>query len=300
MRKLLLIGMIFMKKIYLLFSIFCLIFFHSVAQSQNSYTLLEGKKAQERLDIQNDFNRDNLIKAFKEVSAMSNVEGMTVVDFGCGTSSAYPDIKTLIGSSGKYIGIDESAKQIEFNRARFNKVDYIVGNEQTKETKEALASADIIYIRFVVMHQKNPKHFLKIIYNIAKPDAFIIIQEPETDKEKRKFIAAKYPFATELCDFKTQIGKKRGLNYNFAVHIEPALQSLRPKKLIHYATYNELPMSQAKVFLGKTLNEIHIKDPSVLSEELLTHYLNIISKLPEGKDDKWRLDLMHTIIAQKS
>lgn len=269
------------------------------ALAKGTYTLFEGKKAQERLDIQNEFNRGILIKAFNEVSSLKNIEGMSVVDFGCGTSSAYPDIRSLIGPSGKYIGIDNSEKQIEFNKARFKDVNYIIGDEKEKTVQEVLASADIIYIRFVVMHQKNPKDFLQMIYSIAKPGAFIIIQEPESDEEKKKFTAAKYPFAIELCDFKTLIGKKRGLDYNFAPKIEKYLQILTSNKLIHKTECVEIPMTQAKLFLRKTFNEIHAKDPAVLNEELLARYMNILSKLPEGENDKWRLDLMHTIIVQK-
>lgn len=206
----------------------------------------------------------------------------------------------MIGPSGKYIGIDNSEKQIEFNKVRFKGINYIVGDEEAKTTQEVLASADIIYIRFVVMHQKNPQDFLKRIYSIAKPGSFIIIQEPESDEEKKKFTAAKYPFAIELCDFKTLIGKKRGLDYNFASQIEPYIQTLRPKQLIHNTEYTELPMPQAKAFLAKTFNEIHAKDPSVLSKKLLARYINILFNLPEDENVKWRLDLMHTIIVQKS
>lgn len=49
------------------------------AIAQDTYTLLEGKAAKERLDIQNEFNRGILIKAFTEVSSITNIEGMTVL-----------------------------------------------------------------------------------------------------------------------------------------------------------------------------------------------------------------------------
>lgn len=288
-----------MKIIRFVLAFFSLMAICLNAMAKDTYTLLEGKSAQERLDIQNEFNRDILINAFEEVSSIANIEGATIVDFGCGTSSAYPDIKALIGQSGKYVGVDSSEKQIEFNKTRFHDASYIIGNEETKNVQAVLASADIIYIRFVVMHQKNPKQFLEKIYALAKSGAFIIIQEPESDEAKRTFTAERYPFAIELCDFKTMIGKKRGLDYNFASQIEPYFKSLKPMKLIHHSEYIELPMSQAKVFLAKTFNEIHTKDPSVLNEDMLGHYMNILSKLPEGEGEKWRLDLMHTIIVQK-
>lgn len=285
--------------IYWILLSLCITFISLNVAAKDTYTLMEGKSAQERLDIQNQFTREILIKSFKEISSITDIKGMTAVDLGCGTSSAYPDIQNLIGPSGKYIGIDNSEQQIAFNKRRFSEISYILGNEDTKEVQEALARADIIYIRFVVMHQTNPKNFLEKIYSSAKSGAFIIIQEPESDEEKKKFIQSKYPFAIELCDFKTLIGKKRGLDYNFASQIEPSIQTLKPKKLVHNTEYIELPMSQAKVFLAKTFNEIHDKDASVLSKELLAHYMSILSKLPEGENDKWRLDLMHTIIVQK-
>ncbi|MCE2992581.1 MAG: methyltransferase domain-containing protein [Alphaproteobacteria bacterium] len=251
------------------------------------------------MEIQNEFARDILINAFQDVSFIKTIQGMTVVDFGCGASSAYKDISRLIGESGRYIGIDDSEKQIEFNKAHFQGMEYIVGNENSKEAWQVLYSADIIYMRFVVIHQKNQKGFLRTLYDDRKPVSFLIIQEPDYDQEKKKFVAQRYPFAVEIPEFKGMLGKKRGVDYNFAPHIKPFFETLKYQKLIHNTNHMELPMPQAKAFFKAAFKEVNSKDPVNFDEESLAHYLDIVSMLPENDNEKWPIDLMHTIIVQK-
>ena len=230
-------------------------------RTQTPYILAEGKNANKRLDFQHKLFSGKLIEAFETASSMINISGATVVDFGCGTSSAYKDISTFIGCSGKYIGIDSSKEQISFNQSKYKAAYYLVGDENSPQVMAALTSADIIYLRFVVMHQKNQNEFVKKIYNTAKSKAILIIQEPENTPEHKAEMVKKYPFSGDLCDIKSKIGKRVDLNYNFAKDIEPVLKDLNPETIIHRSENIQIPLPQVKKLFTpeRPLKEIHFR-----------------------------------------
>lgn len=57
-------------------------------QTPPPYILAEGKNAKEHLDFQHALFRSKLFEAFETAASMREIRGATVVDFGCGTSSA--------------------------------------------------------------------------------------------------------------------------------------------------------------------------------------------------------------------
>ncbi len=271
------------------------------ANDKTTYSLAVGEDANQRLDFQDSLFRDRMIQAFKTVDSFKNISGSTIVDFGCGTSSTYDGITYLIGSTGQYIGIDASKEQITFNKSRFKEALYIVGDENSAASKAAISSADIVYLRFVVMHQKNPRDFVEEIYGAMKPGAILIIQEPEDTEYRKAEMVKKYPFSGNLCDFKIKVGKKLDLDYSFSKNLEPIFKELKPKRLIHTAEHIYVPLKQAKKLLENNIKEIGKKDvdKKILTDEEIKNYICDISKLPEESDDYWNLDFLHTFIAEK-
>lgn len=270
-----------------------------VAGDQNSYILAEGVEADQRLKFQHDLVKDELIKAFKKLSSIKNLKNSKIVDFGCGTSAAYHDIKNFIGDKGEYIGIDFSEKQISFNKQKFPNVTYIAGDESAPQVIEVFKNADIIYMRYVIMHQKQPAEFIKHIYRLLKPGAVLILQEPEETANRKAEMAKKYPFAAELCDFKKILGERRGLDYNYARKINELLQKLQPSKIIHVSKDLHITLSDAKKFLEFNIKEVANKDKNILTAEEVDNYLKMIDKLPDSKEEYWTLDHMHTFIVIK-
>lgn len=263
------------------------------------YVLGEGKEAASRLDLQNTLFKKYHVGAFKKTASLVRLEGAKVVDFGCGTSSAYEDIRSFIGDAGTYIGVDCSAAQIEINKQRYPHNTYIHGDENSAPVKKALASADIVYMRVVVMHQKHQIQFLKTIYKHLKPGAVLIIQEPENTLEQKKMNTAKYPFSGALVEIKARVGARMGLNYNFASQLEPVLKTFQPTILIHDTDYTRIPTYAAKELLTQTVNEVHRKNSTAITAEELARYLTLIDMLPTGPEHEWVCDLLHTCIVKK-
>ncbi len=272
-----------------------------IPKKSTNYALGEGRSAQKRLDFQNTLVKKHLIHALETASTMAPLKGSTVVDFGCGSSSAYETLYSFLGPRGTYIGIDRSKEHIALTNKRFKGKRYILGGEDSPEAEAAIATADVVYMRYVVMHQKQQKEFIHRIYNKLKPGAIFIVQEPQDTPERKAEMIEKYPYAGALCDFKSKIGEKLGLDYNFAPNLEALFKELRPSKLVHRAEDIYIPLKMAKKFYKEGITEIANKDKKkeLLTDEDLAHYMEIISQLPEEGDNYWNIDFFHTYIVQK-
>lgn len=266
---------------------------------KSPYALAVGQEANQRLDFQNSLLEKQMMQAFENAASFKKIKGATIVDFGCGTASAYAGIRSFIGPSGQYIGIDSSQEQIAFNQCQLKEPIYIVGDENSSDAQRAISTADILYLRCVVMHQKNPKSFVENLYKTAPPGALIIVQEPEDTPECKAEMVAKYPLCGDLCDLKVTLGKRLGLDYSFAKHLAPIFKELAPQKLIHKTESLYIPLAHAKKLLAASLNEITRNNKGLFTNQEITHYLHTIVQLPEEEGHTWNLDLFHTFIVQK-
>ncbi|MCH9812274.1 class I SAM-dependent methyltransferase [bacterium] len=286
-----------MKKYWLVWLALPFVLF---AKEKQEYILSEGKGDEKRLDFQNDLFHKELCKAFTFASAMVDLEGKVVVDFGCGVSSAYRGIATFIGENGTYIGIDSSKKQIEVAQAKNPHIEYLCGDQTCTQIQEVLKRADIIYLRAVVMHQKDPQQFLEEFYSILRPGTVVLIQEPENTVGQKNMMRFIYPHSYVLCTLKDDLGRRRGFDYNFAGKASSVLSDLSPSTFIHLHENLWATCKQAKVMYEGIITNVKqslLKDS--FSEEELGVYVDALEMLPDSNQRTWILDELHTFIVQK-
>ena len=278
----------------------CIIPYVLCAKDKQEYVFSEGKKDAYRLDFQNNLLDKELCKALSYATALNNLQGKVIIDLGCGVSSAYQRIESFIGKEGTYIGIDVSEKQIEVAKEKYPHLKYLCGDLINPEVRAELASADFIYLRAVVMHQKDPVSFLTDLYQMVKQGAVIIIQEPENTQSQKNAMQLMYPSSALLCEFKEDLGARRGFDYNFAGKIERVLEDFCPTMLIHLHENLWVTCSQAKFMFEELVN--NLKKPllkSSFSEEELQRYEDAAKALPVSDRKTWFLDELHTFIVMK-
>lgn len=287
--------------ILLLFIILAIIVQKTWTKGRSTYALKESKSEANRLDFQNTLFQKILENAFGKAAQFKNIEGATIVDFGCGTSSAYADISKHIGADGTYIGIDASEKQLAFAKEKYPHIHYINGDETNPDAQNAISNADIVFMRYVVMHQPQPEAFVRHIYDRLKPGALLIILEPEEPEERKQEMVAKYPYTEALCDLKVRIGKGLGLDYNFAAQLEPILKSLSATEFYHNKTKVKLPMKQAKLLLKSAIKSMKdmTLDRKIVAQDELVSCSEAVGKLPVGPEDYWHAGFMHTFVLRK-
>ena len=105
--------------------------------------------------------------------------GMRVVDLGCGTGMTTQLLAELVGPTGKVIGVDYSAAQVEQARAllpnQLSNVRFVEASAtETGLPKEAF---DLVYCRFLLIHLPDPEAALREMHELLKPEGIIAVED---------------------------------------------------------------------------------------------------------------------------
>ncbi|MBU0703267.1 MAG: methyltransferase domain-containing protein [Chloroflexi bacterium] len=120
--------------------------------------------------------KSQLLAAIKPVlDQLSNLG--TIVDVGCGVGAP---ARYLAGHYERYIGIDQSKEMINaaitFNRGN-PKAEFIAENVKSRDLPQNVA--DVILSDGVLHHITELDEALNALLRIAKPDAFLVVREPQ-------------------------------------------------------------------------------------------------------------------------
>lgn len=207
-------------------------------QIHPNYMLKTGEGDRERLNIQSVFVEAPLLEAMTKWQAEGLLEkdfsGKILLDFGCGTGSACSFLKKCFPNV-KYQGMDLAADSIASAQDAYPSEIFSIGNEHEQST---IHQADIIFVRFVVQHQRDPEQFLRNLTSQMKSGAKIIFFEPYTNLEhiSKELPNALYQTRMRLTDYKFALGEIAGNQQNFAPKILNHLTLLGLSEIQEFVT----------------------------------------------------------------
>lgn len=102
-------------------------------------------------------------------------EGMLILDVGCGTAAISKDIATIVGKSGKVIGIDNNQKFIDSGRIAHQNVKNLELLHTDIFDYEPNQKFDLIISARVLQWLNNPKDALLKMKSLLKPNGQISI-----------------------------------------------------------------------------------------------------------------------------
>lgn len=107
-------------------------------------------------------------------------KGDHVVEFGSGTGSDCISAASIVGSTGKVIGIDKSEKNIEISRGiidsqKINNVEYRFGDVEAAPVPDEYA--DVIYSSCVFNLQTNKQKVADEMYRVCKHNGYVCISD---------------------------------------------------------------------------------------------------------------------------
>ncbi len=106
--------------------------------------------------------------------------GKTVLDVGCGPGFVTLDLAALVGPGGRVIGVDESARFVEYLRLRaqssgISNVEVHVGDVQNLDL--APSTVDAAYCRWVLCFVPDPEAVVARVASALKPGGVFAVQD---------------------------------------------------------------------------------------------------------------------------
>ena len=107
-------------------------------------------------------------------------EGDRVVEFGSGTGSESISLASIVGNTGKVIGIDKSTQNIETARGmldsvKVNNVEFRLGDIEAAPVSDEYA--DVIYSTCVFNLQTNKQKVADEMYRVVKHNGYVCVSD---------------------------------------------------------------------------------------------------------------------------
>lgn len=187
-------------------------------QEEGTYVLRTGPTGARRLDQQNEF----LLKdSDAHLNRAGLSEGQTVWDIGCGSGAMTVYLAKKVGKTGRVYAMDMSEKQLEIARQKVKEeglenVIFIQGDIRSL-TNLPMESADLVYIRFVQMHVKDPEKVIDVTKGLLKPGGVVVTQEPIMSSSHNPF---EHRVFRDFIDTIGSLGKTMGVDYDIGARLE--------------------------------------------------------------------------------
>lgn len=141
-----------------------------------SYALATGKADYTRLQYLNEAVNPYSISFLKKYINRGN----KVLDIGCGPGLLSEKIAELVGDTGEVYAIDISKAQIDLARERqqsnnIKNVHYYVMDAMSLSALKP--KFDVVYIRFALIHLRDPYSVAKQVKQVLKPGGYLLIEE---------------------------------------------------------------------------------------------------------------------------
>ena len=144
---------------------------------EEEYILGTNRDELARLAVQHDTWRDHAV-ALWNLAGLST--GHHVLDLGCGPGHATLDLAARVGSQGRVVGRDQSARflahlQSEMDRRSLSHVSTSLGDVETADA--SIGTFNFIYARWLFCWLEHPEKALAACRTYLKPGGKILLQE---------------------------------------------------------------------------------------------------------------------------
>ena len=153
------------------------------------------------------------------------LEGMRVLDLGCGKGDVSFMLAKVVGSSGEVVGIDRNGKMLEIARNRAEDEKQLNVSFLTADLSNSLPEMgvfDAIVCRRVLMYLANPADILKKLSGLLKEGGIIACQEIDATVSASR--TTPLPLHEQVNQWIWRTIEKEGANTNMGFTLPSLLQ----------------------------------------------------------------------------
>lgn len=254
----------------------------------SEYILRTGSQGANNLDLQHEIFKDESFAQLKEAGLTKK---MIVWDIGCGSGVMTEYLAKAVGDKGQVYALDVSEDQIKVAKKRieaagYKNVKFIVG-DINKLDSSAYKKADIIYVRFLLMHVSDPVKIIKLMASFLKPGGVLSLQESSMDSVKKENNSN--ADINKFYDLIIAYGKLKGFDYNVGRKLPVICDKLNIFSKVIFYSRNYATDDEIKNLLALRLDELQDKfvSANLISEaEYITLKGNIHKFLRDRKCDQ--------------
>jgi SAM-dependent methyltransferase len=142
------------------------------------YVLGRSEKESQRLVKQAHFMRPSTERVFRKAGM---IDGMRVLDTGCGAGDVSFLVAELVGPGGSVVGIDHDPGVLALARERAKEagLSNVTFEESEIDGFTATEPFDAVVGRFVLMYQADPVATLMNVSRAVKNKGLVVFQEPD-------------------------------------------------------------------------------------------------------------------------
>lgn len=248
------------------------------AEKNEKYVLATGEEARERLELQNKMLAKD---AYAHLEQAKLSKDMIVWDIGCGVGAMTSYLADKVGPNGHVYALDISQEQLETAEKRiksegFKNVTFIKGdiNELENLPKE---KADLVYMRFVLMHLVHPENAIEKIKSLLKKEGVVVSQESIMST-----IVQGKPVIDDYVGVVMALGKHNNVNYDIGSNLEDLYKNAGFNPVKTYYNHQKIPAADLKKMLLMGLSEWKQKaiDLNLLTSTKVTAWEKEIEAIP--------------------
>jgi ubiquinone/menaquinone biosynthesis C-methylase UbiE len=247
-----------------------------------SYILKTGRKGFDRLSI---VNKMYNFESMSFLQGLNIKKGSFVIDVGCGIGIMSQNLAKLVGPEGSVIAIDQSSEQIELAKKLAKKkgiknIEFIIDSAENLPSYNI--SADAIYSRLVLVHQKKPDFLFDCLLETLKIGGIVVCEEPITSS------SFSYPASTAFkrhLSLYCNMGKKAGLDFDFGKSLPAFLENhglslLKVRRVQN--SFSDEAMKKIAYYRSLECSDVYLKN-KFIGEKALTSLLNSLIEFSGDK-----------------